>query len=197
MLNNKNKLFFPKIVFEKSIELKHNTSEIKIINLYYLDWTNKEKKCNNGNIELPMEYEDVIKQLRYAITDDYLDEIRRVSWLSINEFNVIRKLDSSMKKIYLKPAVAYITTAFTLLGDCAFDLNTNFYYRGAYKVILKNLLLYKFWKNQRQITPSMILEFANIPELLTISMDETLTEEQMMFLNDFLYYVNNEINNNK
>lgn len=195
MLNNKSKLFFPKIEFEKSVELNHNSGDSKIVNLYYLDWTHKEKKCNNGESELPFRYEEIIKNLRFAISDGYLDEIRRTSWSSISEFNTTRKLDSSIKQIYLKPTVAYISSAFTLLSDSIFDTDTNFYYRGKNKVILTHLLLYKFWKNQRQIPASMILDFAYIPELLTISMNEKITEEQSQVLNEFLSFVNEDMNN--
>lgn len=193
MLNNKSKLFFPKIEFEKSVELNHNSGDSKIVNLYYLDWTHKEKKCNNGESELPFRYEEIIKNLRFAISDSYLDEIRRASWASISEFNTIRKLDNSIKQIYLKPTVAYISTAFTLLSDSVFDVETNFYYRGKNKIILTHLLLYKFWKNQRQIPASMILDFAHIPELLTISMNETMTEQQAQSLNEFLSFVNEDM----
>ena len=195
MLNNKSKLFFPKIEFEKSVELNHNSGDSKIVNLYYLDWTHKEKKCNNGESELPFRYEEIIKNLRFAISDSYLDEIRRVAWCSISEFNTIRKLDASIKQIYLKPTVAYISSAFTLLSDSMFDTETNFYYRGKNKVIVTHLLLYKFWKNQRQIPTSMILDFAHIPELLTISMNETMTEDQAQSLNEFLSFVNEDMSN--
>jgi len=195
MLNNKSKLFFPKIEFDKSVELNHNSGDSKIVNLYYLDWTHKEKKCNNGESELPFRYEQIIKNLRFAISDSYLDEIRRVAWCSISEFNTIRKLDASIKQIYLKPTVAYISSAFTLLSDSIFDTETNFYYRGKNKVIITHLLLYKFWKNQRQIPTSMILDFAHIPELLTISMNEKMTDEQSQSLNEFLSFVNEDMNN--
>lgn len=194
MLNNKGKLFFPKIEFDKSVELNHNSNDTKIVNLYYLDWTHKERKCNNGQSELPFRYEEIIKNLKFAISDSYLDEIRRVSWSSISELNTIRKLDASIRQIYLKPTVAYITTAFQLLSDSVFDIETNFYYRGNNKVILTNLLLYKFWKNQRQVSNNMILEFAHIPELLTISMNESMTEQQSQALNEFLAFVNEDIN---
>ena len=193
MLNNKSKLFFPKIEFDKSVELNHNSGDTKIVNLYYLDWSHKEKKCNNGASELPFRYEEIIKNLRFAISDVYLDEIRRASWASIAELNTIRKLDNSIKQIYLKPIVAYVTTAFTLISDSAFDTTTNFYYRGGNKVILTNLLLYKFWKNQRQIPVSLILDFANIPELLTISMNEEMTEEQEQSVNEFLSFINEDV----
>jgi hypothetical protein len=194
MLNNKSKLFFPKIKFEKSVELTHNSGDSKIVNLYSLDWTHKENKCNNGESELSFKYEEIIKNSRFAISDSYLDEIRRVSWCSISEFNTIRNLESSIKQIYLKPTVAYISSAFALLNDSIFDADTNFYYRGKNKIILTHLLLYKFWKNQRQIPASMILDFANIPELLTISMNETMTEPQVRAINEFLSFINEDIN---
>lgn len=197
MLNNTNKLFFPKIEFEKSVELNHNSGDSKIVNLYRLDWTHKEKKCNNGESELPFRYEDLIKSLRFAISDGYLKEIRRSSWASIEELNMIRTVDSSMKQIYLKPTVAYINVAFKLLVDSVFDIDTNFYYRGKNKIILPYLLLYKFWKNQRQIPNILIMDFAGIPDLLTISNGEQITDEQSESVNEFLNFINIDIDSKK
>lgn len=194
MLNNRNKLFFPKIEFTRSMELNHNSGDSKIVNLYTLDWSHKEKKCNDGQSELPPHYEQIIKNLKFAISDNYLDEIRRSSWSSISEFNTIRKLDSSIRPIYLKPTVAYIGTAFKLLSDCIFDNDIGFYYRGDYKIIFPYLLLYKFWKNQRQIPKSMLLDISNITELLTISTVENLSKEQETLINEFLSFINNDIN---
>jgi hypothetical protein len=39
----------------------------------------------------------------------------------------------------------------------------------------------------------MILDFANIPELLTISMNEKMTEEQEEGLNEFLSFINEDM----
>ena len=193
MLNNTNKLFFPKIEFEKSVELNHNSGDNKIINLYRLDWTHKEKKCNNGQTELPFRYEELIKNLRFAISDGYLKEIRRVSWASIEELNILRVVDTSIRKLYLRPTVSYINVAFELLSDSIFDTDTNFYYRGKNKIILPYLLLYKFWKNQRQISNSYIIDFIGIPELLTLSSSEKMDDSQLESINDFLNFINIDI----
>lgn len=193
MLNNTSKLFFPKIEFEKSIELNHNSGDNKIVNLYYLDWTHKEKKCNDGESELPFRYEDKIKNLRFAISDGYLKEIRRTSWASVEELNIMRTVDSSLRFLYLKPAVAYVSVAFRLLSDSVFDSETNFYYRKHDKIVIPHLLLYKFWKNQRQVPSSMIMDYTEIPELMTFASNEQLSDEQEYEINEFLSFFNNDI----
>lgn len=193
MLNNTSKLFFPKIEFEKSAELSHNSGDNKIVNLYRLDWTHKERKCNNGKSELPFRYEDKIKNLRFAITDGYLQEIRRTSWASVEELNMMRSVDNSLRHIYLKTTVSYVSVAFRLISDSIFDIETNFYYRQPDKIVIPHLLLYKFWKNQRQVPNSMIMDYTEIPELMTIASNEELTDEQQKSINEFLSFFNEDI----
>lgn len=184
MLNNKNKLFFPKIVFDKSIQI-----DTKIINLYKLDWSRKEKKCNSGELELLDEYEDLLKSFRFALNDSYLTEIRRLSWNSVAEWNIQRGIDSKLKHIYLEPAVSYIETSFRLLADCVYDENEMFYYRGKYKYIIPYLFMYKFWKNQT--SSNLIIKFIRISELVSVGveMDEATY--------DFMQYINSELDNGK
>lgn len=196
MLNNTGKLFFPKIEFEKSTELNHNSGDNKIVNLYYLDWTHKERKCNNGETELPFRFEEKIKNLKFAISDGYLKEIRRTSWASVEELNMMRTVDSSMRGLYLKPTVAFVSVAFRLLSDSMFDTETNFYYRKSDKIVLPHLLLYKFWKNQRQVPASMIMDYTEIPELMTLTSNEELSEEQERDINEFLAFFNEDIKSN-
>ena len=190
MLNNKSKLFFPKIIYDKSIQIEPSNSQSKIANLYYLDWTRKELKCNTNSPrpDLPHNLDDKVKNLKFMIDNSYLDEIRRTSWQAIAELNQIRSItDKSMKRIYLKPAASYIETAFKLLADTTFDEDTEYYYRQHDKIIIPYLLLYKFWKGQ--IAKNLILEFANIPELMV----KTSTDEQRKYADDFLSYVNKDM----
>lgn len=193
MLNNTSKLFFPKIEFDKSIEVNHNSGDNKIVNLYYLDWTHKERKCNDGESELPFRFEEQIKNLRFAISDGYLKEIRRTSWASVEELNMMRSVDSAMRFLYLKPAVAYVSVSFRLLSDSLFDMETNFYYRQPNKIILPHLLLYKFWKNQRQVPSSLIMDYTEIPELMTLTSNEALSDAQVQEINGFLEFFNEDI----
>lgn len=196
MLNNIQKLFFPKIIFQGSKEINHNNETSKIVNLYKLDWIHKENKCNNGNSELPFKYEEKIKNFIFAIPDPYLKEIRRNSWISIYELNMIRDIDSSLKYIYLKPVISYISTSFNLLSDCIFDMDTEFWYRKDDKIICPYLLLYKFWKNQRQVPKSMIMDYVGIPELITMAENDNLNENELDSINEFLSFFSNDINNN-
>jgi len=190
MLNNKNKLFFPKIKYEGSTELKSFNSESKIVNLYYLDWQRKELKSNMNNTlqDLPHELNTKVKNLKFIIDTSYLNEIRRTSWQAITEWNEIRNIaDKSAKKIYLKPTASYVESAFKLLADCIFDIDTEFYYRQDDKVIIPYLLLYKFWKNQA--SKNLILDFACIPELMV----KTSGSKEQRYVDEFLSYVRQDI----
>jgi len=192
MLSDTSKLYFPKLVFDKAVTITHTvTSEMKPLNLYRLDWTRKVHKINSGQPELSSEYEELLTSLRFAISDGYIKEIRRCSRLAIHEWNTLRLLDNSLRPIYLLPAASYIEVAFRLLSDCAFDESKNYYYRREDKRILPYLLLYKFWKNQT--SNSVIFNFAQFDELLTLSMNDKLYDYEIIEINKFLKYIDKEM----
>ena len=198
MLNNKKKIYFPKILFSGSIECfpknsdrEHNNDTITR-STYKLDWTKKDTKCSPNQPELSTYYEDVLSNIIYVIDDGYLSEIRRAAWLSIYELNQKRDIDPALKQIYMDPVISYVYEAFRLLADCAFDTSTQYYYRGEHKEILTYLLLYKFWKNQ--INKNLILKFSRIDELITRSTNtDDLTDTKINQINLFLNYINNEL----
>jgi hypothetical protein len=193
MLSNTYKLYFPKIVFDKAVLIGSTpqTDLQKPINLYRLDWSRKESKCANTNAELNGYYESLLNSFSFAISDGYLKEIHRVSWIAPSEWNSLRLLDNSLKHIYLKPAASYVEVAFRLIADSAYDEGLKFYYRGEHKKVLPYVLLYKFWKNQ--VSNNLIFNFSKISELITLSMNTELTDEESVSINDFLTYVNNEL----
>ena len=190
MLSDTSKLFFPKIVFNNSNEIILNETP-KILNFYNLDWTRKMNKCSNGEQELLPEYESLLSSLRFAISDGYLKEIRRVSRCAVSEWNQLRLLDSSLKHIYLEPAASYVECGLKLLSDCIFDTTTNYYYRGPYKHIIPYLLLYKFWKNQTN--KNLMMLFTHTSDLITLSMNENINEESQIKINEFMNYMNDEL----
>jgi hypothetical protein len=187
MLSNTSKLYFPKLVFDKAASI-----DLKPTNTYCLDWTRKVSKCNQSQpVELTEEYEDAIKNLRFAISDSYFREIRRCSWRAVEEWNVNRQIDSSLKSIYLLPTASYIETAFKLLTDCLYDESTNYFYRKDDKIVIPYLLLYKFWKHQ--VSNALLFNFSLLSELITVSMNKKLTENEDTQLNKFLNFVNTDL----
>jgi len=188
MLNNINKLFFPKIVFKKSSEIIQSQNDSKIVNLYNIEWTKKETKVNNGEQELSYEYETLLRKYCYAIPDSYLREIRRASWMAVYEFNINRQMDTSLKDTYLIPTMSYIKEAFKLISKCLFDEDTNYYYVGEDKIIFEYLLLHKFWKNQ--ISNPLLLEFSGVDEMMVLSMSTSISETEKTHLNNLLNYIN-------
>lgn len=158
--------------------------------LYKLDWTRKSYKCNNDSMELNMEYESLLDNMIFSISEGYLSEIRRAAWMSIYELNQKRDIDSSQKHIYFDPVISYIYEAFYLLSDCVFDESAGYYYRGPYVGMILYLLLYKFWKNQ--VNNMLILKYCRIDELMAKSYDtgDTETGEK---INLFLQYIDSEL----
>jgi hypothetical protein len=198
MLNNKKKIYFPKIVFIKPVEFTSKNSELEnksdktAHSLYRLDWSKKTNKCNGGQPELHEYFEHILSEMVFAIDDGYLSEIRRAAWLSIYELNQKRDIDPAIKQIYLDPVISYVYESFRLLADCAFDESTQFYYRGDHKEILTYLLLYKFWKNQ--ISKNLILKFCRIDELITKATNtDNIDSSKADQINFFLKYINNEL----
>jgi hypothetical protein len=142
MLSNTAKLYFPKLVYTKTVTIND-----KPLSLYRLDWARKELKCAKGFSELSGA-EETLAHSSFAIPDSYIKEIRRLSWASVAEWNEIRLLPDTMRGIYLRPAVEMVHTAFFLLADCKFDEETNFYDRSQPRGYVLLILLRKFWINQ-------------------------------------------------
>jgi hypothetical protein len=193
MLSNIHKLYFPKLIFIKSVISKkiNEDDSQKPLNLYTLDWSRKESKCSQGCTELNDFYESLLRAFSFAISDGYLKEIHRVSWVAPSEWNSLRLIDPSLKHIYLKPAAAYIEVGFRLIADSAYDEALELYYRGGFKKVLPYILLYKYWKNQ--VNDNLLFNFSKISELVTLSMNSELTDEESVEINEFLNYVNNEL----
>ena len=66
MLSNTAKLYFPKLVYTKTVTIND-----KQISVYQLDWTRKELKCAKGGMELSDEEEALTRSL-FAIPDSYI-----------------------------------------------------------------------------------------------------------------------------
>lgn len=178
MLSGTSKLYFPKIVYEKTVQPKASTDarSSSPLSLYKLDWTRKENKANKCQSDFSDEFETTIHNFRFAIPDSYLREIRRMSWKAVEEFNTTRLIHDSMKYIYLRPASEYICSSMLLLMDCLYDEEKEYYYRGDDKTSYHILLLYKFWKSQ--VNKQLLQQFSNI-ETLQIYTHSTPFEDKL------------------
>ena len=131
-----------------------------IATLYYLDWSSQETcaiKFGNkllgenlfseGSASLPEPYDSDIKKLVFAIKPIHLSELKRCCLMAMAEYNLINSIyDDIIARFCIKPAVAYIETAFKLLSDSIFTVHRNYYSRDYFsKIIYFHAMLYKFW----------------------------------------------------
>ena len=162
--NTMKSLLFPKLRFEKTVNIKGFGWEKDTV-VYTLDWTRcdqqKEKLFNNWKFEhhpdvnvwyvntLPEPYDTLVKNFQFIIDGKYLREINRNSHNAFYEWNLQRSFDTVIREICLKPAISYTEVAFKLVADCLYDPNTNYYERNdTLNLIASKLLLYKFWAHQ-------------------------------------------------
>lgn len=169
MLTKSHPLYFPKLKFIKEGQLVHkdNGGESgRPINIYSLDWSKQEKfieeKHENWKNkyhptkklpfigQLPKEWEAWIKSLVFAIDDYYLREIRfwtqnaLMFWSRRNYASA----DTVVREYCLNPAIEMIDVAFFLIGDCVYDMQTQYFSRSSKKYLTNNVMLYKFWAYQ-------------------------------------------------
>ena len=154
-------LRFPSLVHHCTIP--HYQNKNKELNIYRLDWTSfdaaKQEKHEAWRKEhhphcevpwvpaLPKKYQDEVNEFKFAITRSYLDEIRRNSLRGLDEWSLERGFDTCIREMCLKAGIAHIEIAFSLLNDCIFDLNKNYWSRDYSEVSLSSML-YRFWHHQ-------------------------------------------------
>ena len=167
MLGRNHSLYFPKLSYQKHVSFGSwgNSNDKKSsCPVYKLDWSYKEQKCQedhdkwlkqchpNKKIplhpDLPQKYEEWVKGMLFAIPNDYLKEIREHSQRGLAEWDKERGFDTNVREYCLKSAIAHIDIAFYLIGDCAYDPEENYFYRGDDKFLLHHVMGYKFWSNQ-------------------------------------------------
>ena len=176
MLSLKTAIWFPKLVYDKSVIFKSwsGNGKTRETKLYRLDWSYLDKhvidyfeqwrQTNNQNCEfidaLDSKYDKWLKSMRFAIPAHYLAEIRRNAQQGLIEWGLERRFDTCVREHCLKPAESHINIAFYLINDCIYDEDTNYFYRRPDRVVLHSAMLLKFWAEQ---TGSWVaLEKANI-----------------------------------
>lgn len=158
MLTYTHPLYFPQIVFTGTV--------YKDTRIYILDWTKKDEICLKKHTEwntkywpqqqlpfmpsLPQEIDTWIVNMKFAITNDYRKEICRNARQCLEEWNVKRSFDTSIREYCLQTAETHAFVAFYLLEDCAYDVINQCYYRQEHddKFLIKHALAYKFWAHQ-------------------------------------------------
>jgi hypothetical protein len=161
----------PKLVFVENTKFKEKTS------LFKLDWTYKEKILAREHLEwleenwpdskrtyveaFPAEYRKWLDEKVFAISVDYLDEIRHESQLGMEEWNRNRGFDTVIREGCLNPAISHFRTAFYLLADCCYDQKLKKWDHNRY--VLLPALLYRFWVGETGI--GLIADFAEVSKL--------------------------------
>lgn len=162
--NTTKSLLFPKLKFQKNVNIKGNGWEKDAI-IYILDWTKcdeqKERLFNNWKSNhypdkniwyvstLPKPYDALVKNFQFIIDGKYLREINRNSHNAFYEWNFQRSFDTVIREMCLEPAISFAQVAFRLLGDCLYNSETNYYERdNILRLIAPRIMLYKFWAHQ-------------------------------------------------
>jgi len=158
-----NSLLFPRFVFQEEVTLRDSK-----VPFYKLHWDEIDKirrerfvKSIADGVEgipvenlypfttLPHPYNKWVKDMTFAISNTYMEEIRRYARLGIFEWSRHKPIsDTMIRDICLEPAIQYIYVAFRLIVDCMYDKKVQYYYRGPDKAYAPQALLYKFWSFQ-------------------------------------------------
>lgn len=166
---------FPRLVSLKELKFK-SWSNQDTTTLYKLDWdthdSKKLKRHEKRNREcwpskdipfiqvFPEPYESLLKNFRYTIPQNYIEEIRHSTFKAVKEWNMPRHFETNIRDICLTPAIEHIKVAFRLLNDCLYDEKENYFLRSPFKhIFYPQLHLIRFW--QHQTGPALILKHSD------------------------------------
>lgn len=154
---------FPHLVFLKDVSFK-SWSDSKTTKIYKLDWDSFDEAILKRHIarkancwpstefklvqKFDSYYETLLHSLRFAIPNDYLTEIRRMTQMALSVCGTSRTFDTDIREMCLGPAIECIKVAFKLIADCAYDESTNYFLRVNNKYLLAPMLLFRFWQHQ-------------------------------------------------
>lgn len=159
-------LQFPSLKFEKEVKFGSWASNSKKAKtrMYTLDWSAKDSRCRKEFDEwaknhwadknliyiepLPEPYNSWTKNLKFALPNRYMEEIRRCTWKSVEEGHHRYSFDTAVRDICCEIRNSYVSVAFRLLADCVYDEETNYFLRYPDKLLVAPCLLYKFWGYQ-------------------------------------------------
>lgn len=123
---------------------------------HYREWVAKHWKgehpkelCDQVPTTLPKQYDDIIKNMVYAIPHSYHIEIEHFAQLYYQERHRIRHFDTVIRDMCLKVSQTAIGCAFKLLADCTYDAQNQTWLRETPefdRFMIEHLLMYKFWR---------------------------------------------------
>lgn len=164
MLGVEHPLYFPKLIQEGCCHLKHRDEHVSVENilrLFRLDWSQQEANimrkhamwlqsqhpgkiipCLGG---LPEPYNKQLNTCIFAISDDYLKEIRYHTREGLAAWNRNLRFDTIIREECLGPGISHIRVSFALLADCLYDPDNQYWDRSDFKQILKYIMAIKFW----------------------------------------------------
>jgi len=155
MLFSYSNLKFPKLIRLRDTKFeswgKDGTTQI-----YKLEWP-------EGHY-LPEPYDTWFDKLVYAIPYKYMVGIRQYANLARYVSNIDKPFDSAVLDNDTEKGC--IRDIASLLKDCVFDQNTEYFYRGDDRCLVQHAFMYKFWS--AQVGYGMIQRFAHIPELIEL-----------------------------
>jgi hypothetical protein len=173
MLISDSSLVFPQLIFVENAERRYKTKsggsvreEVEKVSLFKLDWAKFDEELRKDNERmnerkrrnklppwpykraLPNKYEDILPKERFAIDDSYLKEIHFNTRHALREWSRHRPLDTIIREMCLKSAIAHVEIAFKLVHDCLYvpDIKSRSYY--PYWYVIESAMIYKFWKHQ-------------------------------------------------
>ena len=137
----------------------------KSYNLYRLDWTKSDAfkrdtyqkwaadHCQHQTklspSTLPEPYDTFVRNFVFALPTGYLEEIQHFAQFYFMERMRVRKFDTCIRDMCLKPSQAAINCSVKLLADCIYDQDRQTWFReNEYmdKHVAKCLMMYKFWR---------------------------------------------------
>jgi len=162
MLSLSQPFYFPKFIHAGEANFKAWSDRFKKTRLYKLDWSQAEnykedkyyKWAKERDIkakytgELPVKYDEWLKNITFAIPEHYMYRIKDFSQKANFGWCDKYPYDTSIRELCLKPAISYVEVAFKLIADCPYNEETNYFYRGDDRILIAHAALYKFWSFQ-------------------------------------------------
>jgi len=140
-----------------------------------LDWGDFRSTYHDFDNALPEPYRSWLDKMQFKITNEYLNEIRRLCRHGHEEWG--DAVTKKWSKITTPLAIAEINAAFELIADCAWDAKTKYFYRNMDKPIIPYALKYRFWF--RQVNINNAVEYSNIEALRNLNLPGTPEDNQL------------------
>jgi hypothetical protein len=161
MLRLPKSLLFPSLTHLEDVSFKNMPTGLKT-GVFKLDWAKTDEikldrwkeqfPCSPAPVPfcgtLPNDLMSWVDSMRFALSEDYLQEIRHCSMKAAKEWDRKRPVAKHGVDPAVGPTISYVDSAFQLLSDCLFDPETHFYSRSGLKLVAPYVLSHRFWAYQ-------------------------------------------------